>query len=141
MESGWVKNATASTSPDKEQPLIRSVISLKNKKRLREFEMVEDCFILDFDPYESYPLRHLLEIALRDFPHSRYQCARYPFSKTPHKTHCKLCHCYVCDIAAPCAEWSDHCDADHGPYSDWLYLRRKKRGQDYESDSDLDYVE
>uniref|UniRef100_A0A803L290 Uncharacterized protein n=1 Tax=Chenopodium quinoa TaxID=63459 RepID=A0A803L290_CHEQI len=131
MESGWVKNATASTSPDKEQPLIRS------SKPPSPSQSVDQ----DDDAPDVKVIAQRGKIALRDFPHSRYQCARYPFSKTPHKTHCKLCHCYVCDIAAPCAEWSDHCDADHGPYSDWLYLRRKKRGQDYESDSDLDYVE
>ncbi|XP_021725906.1 uncharacterized protein LOC110693088 [Chenopodium quinoa] len=133
MENGRVKNATAPTSPDKEQPpIIRSVISLKNKKRIREIEMVEDCFILDFDPYES-----------SSKPTSPSQFVDQDDDAPDFKVIAQRgkCHCYVCDVAAPCAEWSDHCDADHVPYSDWWYLRRKKRGQDYESDSDSDYFE
>ncbi|XP_056697246.1 RPM1 interacting protein 13-like [Spinacia oleracea] len=155
---GRMNNAAAAstTSQNEEQePPIRSVVSLKNRKRIREFEKVEECFILDFDLHESSSkppppsqfdddvnfkvIAVHGKVALRDFPHSRHQCAKYPFSKTPHETHCKLCHCYVCDIAAPCDEWSDHCHAVHIPFSEWWYHRRRMRGRrDSSTDSDSD---
>lgn len=50
METGEVKSKSPDTD---EQPPIRSVFSLKNKKRTREIENIEECFILDFNPYES----------------------------------------------------------------------------------------
>lgn len=39
--------------PKKEFIPKTSIFSLKDKTRLREIEQVEDCFILEFDPYES----------------------------------------------------------------------------------------
>ncbi|PON37129.1 hypothetical protein PanWU01x14_322500 [Parasponia andersonii] len=56
-------------------------------------------------------------IACRDFPHSRHLCASFPFNTTPHEKHCDQCHCYVCDLPAPCVHWAtctssiDHCHA------------------------------
>ncbi|KAK9120779.1 hypothetical protein Syun_018396 [Stephania yunnanensis] len=92
----------------------------------------DDCVVLDFDPFESVDLSKKLSIndceqdlavvaekrqviACRDYPHSRHLCAKYPFNKTPHQTHCDQCYCYVCDLAAPCEFWSgvlgEHCNA------------------------------
>ncbi|XVF81087.1 hypothetical protein PTKIN_Ptkin15bG0128300 [Pterospermum kingtungense] len=57
------------------------------------------------------------QIACRDFPHPRHDCAIFPFSSTSHASHCELCHCFVCDTRAPCRYWgfgisiTDHCHA------------------------------
>ncbi|XP_068663770.1 RPM1 interacting protein 13-like [Aristolochia californica] len=90
----------------------------------------DDCLILDGDPDEILPkmnaaedgsLDDLLivgekgEVACRDFAHPRHDCVKFPFSSTSHAKHCDLCHCYVCDIRAPCVYWgtgqlkTDHC--------------------------------
>ncbi|XP_054779783.1 uncharacterized protein LOC129287594 isoform X2 [Prosopis cineraria] len=59
----------------------------------------------------------VLMIACRDYPHPRHHCATFPFSSTPHERHCEKCHCYVCDLPAPCPKWgvgfssTDHCHA------------------------------
>ncbi|CAH8361177.1 unnamed protein product [Eruca vesicaria subsp. sativa] len=58
------------------------------------------------------------EIACRDFPHPRHSCAKYSFDSTSHEKYCDMCHCYVCDIPAPCSYWCidagsiDHCHAN-----------------------------
>ncbi|CAL9223726.1 unnamed protein product [Arabidopsis halleri] len=58
------------------------------------------------------------EIACRDFPHPRHSCAKYAFNSTSHEKYCDMCHCYVCDIRAPCPYWCiavssiDHCHAN-----------------------------
>ncbi|XP_010495925.1 PREDICTED: uncharacterized protein LOC104773069 isoform X2 [Camelina sativa] len=58
------------------------------------------------------------EIACRDFPHPRHSCAKYAFNSTSHEKYCDMCHCYVCDIRAPCPYWSigastiNHCHAN-----------------------------
>uniref|UniRef100_A0A1J3H9D4 RPM1 interacting protein 13 n=1 Tax=Noccaea caerulescens TaxID=107243 RepID=A0A1J3H9D4_NOCCA len=58
------------------------------------------------------------EIACRDFPHPRHSCAKYSFKSTSHEKYCDMCHCYVCDIPAPCSYWCigdstiDHCHAN-----------------------------
>ncbi|MED6202775.1 hypothetical protein PIB30_109017, partial [Stylosanthes scabra] len=58
------------------------------------------------------------QVACRDYPHARHACANFPFSSTPHETHCDQCHCYVCDTLAPCLMWGtglqvlDHCHAN-----------------------------
>ncbi|KAK1361128.1 RPM1 interacting [Heracleum sosnowskyi] len=115
----------------KQSTPIRSIFCLKNKSNLKEIEKREDCFILDFNPDDS--LRKLPvsnksnadsadisivaetgQVACRDFPHSRDNCAKYPFNKTNHENYCRLCYCFVCDTAAPCYLWagsSGHCHA------------------------------
>ncbi|ESQ50400.1 hypothetical protein EUTSA_v10001979mg [Eutrema salsugineum] len=56
--------------------------------------------------------------ACRDFPHPRHSCAKYSFNSTSHEKYCDMCHCYVCDIRAPCPYWCigdstiDHCHAN-----------------------------
>ncbi|XP_031503293.1 RPM1 interacting protein 13 [Nymphaea colorata] len=89
----------------------------------------DDCLILDGDPDKpnmipdkncdsSNDLVVIGEkgpVACRDFPHSRHLCVKFPFKATPHQKFCDLCHCYVCDLPAPCAFWgsggspTDHC--------------------------------
>lgn len=91
----------------------------------------DDCVVLDGDPDKPTSVVNgspsgsdeLLvvgekgQIACRDYPHSRHTCFIFPFSSTPHEKLCDLCHCYVCDIPAPCVHWgtgiskTDHCHA------------------------------
>ncbi|VVA99833.1 unnamed protein product [Arabis nemorensis] len=60
----------------------------------------------------------VVEIACRDFPHPRHSCAKYAFNTTSHDKYCDMCHCYVCDIPAPCPYWCigissvNHCHAN-----------------------------
>ncbi|XP_021761298.1 uncharacterized protein LOC110726138 [Chenopodium quinoa] len=82
-----------------------SIVSLKDNKLLKEVEEVEDCFILDFDPYESEfssPSTLLVddddliivgeqgEVACRDYPHPRHLCVTHSFNNTPHYIHCNM---------------------------------------------------
>nr|DAD36909.1 TPA_asm: hypothetical protein HUJ06_007550 [Nelumbo nucifera] len=91
----------------------------------------DECMILDGDPDNPVAVvndtedgsEELLivgekgQLACRDYPHPRHLCAKFPFSSTPHEKYCDLCHCYVCEIHAPCASWgyglssTDHCHA------------------------------
>lgn len=106
----------------------------------------DECCILTFDPYDSSgiscidyhrkikggpedDLAILAEkgkVALKDYPHSRFQCGEYPFDKTPHESCCAQCYCYACDVAAPCFFWtalySGHCDASDKEEK-WTRLR------------------
>ncbi|KAB2057047.1 hypothetical protein ES319_A11G144300v1 [Gossypium barbadense] len=72
------------------------------------------------------------EIACRDFPHPRHDCAKFPFSLTSHEQHCDLCHCFVCDTRAPCCYWgsgistADHCHATDKEEK-WKTLRKTFR--------------
>ncbi|KAG2302947.1 hypothetical protein Bca4012_061266 [Brassica carinata] len=92
----------------------------------------DDCVILDCDPVktsaaveaeaddddEVLVVGQKGEIACRDFPHPRHSCAKYAFNSTSHESYCDMCHCYVCDIPAPCPYWCvavssiDHCHAN-----------------------------
>ncbi|KAJ0265497.1 hypothetical protein HA466_0017730 [Hirschfeldia incana] len=95
----------------------------------------DDCVILDCDPDkttsaaveaddddddddEVLVVGQKGEIACRDFPHPRHSCAKYSFNSTSHESYCDMCHCYVCDIPAPCPYWCvaassvDHCHAN-----------------------------
>uniref|UniRef100_M4D3J6 RPM1 interacting protein 13 n=1 Tax=Brassica campestris TaxID=3711 RepID=M4D3J6_BRACM len=92
----------------------------------------DDCVVLDGDPYKTKEtisntcvtdddilvLGQKGEVACRDFPHPRHACAKYPFKSTSHDKYCDMCHCYVCDIRAPCPHWCigipayDHCHAN-----------------------------
>ncbi|KAE9590996.1 hypothetical protein Lalb_Chr20g0113491 [Lupinus albus] len=70
-----------------------------------------------------------MNIACRDYPHPRHLCGNFPFSSTPHHSHCDKCHCYVCDSLAPCPKWgtglltTDHCHATDRS-SIWKTLRK-----------------
>ncbi|WJX40643.1 hypothetical protein P8452_28096 [Trifolium repens] len=125
------------SSPMEETP-IRAVVCLKRKEDVKRFEETEECFILDFDPFDSIDLSKLSlenknnndhddtsdisivaakgQVACRDYPHARHLCGKFPFTTTPHESFCEKCYCYVCDSVAPCKYWTDsydaHCDAD-----------------------------
>ncbi|XP_043718767.1 uncharacterized protein LOC122666766 [Telopea speciosissima] len=138
----------SSSSSENEDSPVRSILCLKKNVSMEEFDQVEDCFILDFDPFESVDLSAKLslknddaqeisvicqrgQVACRDYPHSRHLCAKFPFNKTPHEDHCEQCYCYVCDSIAPCKSWKKtggvgHCDAtEQGAL--WKYLRRQNK--------------
>ncbi|KAF4378172.1 hypothetical protein F8388_009029 [Cannabis sativa] len=104
--------------------------SKSSKPTVRDAD--EDCVVLDGDPdkktlvgnddavSDSDELCIVGEkgpVACRDFPHSRHVCISFPFNTTPHEKHCSLCHCYVCDLPAPCVHWATsttsigHCHA------------------------------
>ncbi|XP_058094883.1 uncharacterized protein LOC131240593 [Magnolia sinica] len=89
----------------------------------------DDCLVLDADPDKPVSIEddrgngsddlsivsEKGQVACRDFPHPRHDCAKFPFDSTPHERHCHLCHCFVCDLLAPCLHWgtgissTDHC--------------------------------
>ncbi|XP_075647797.1 RPM1 interacting protein 13-like [Castanea sativa] len=132
---------------------IRSIFCLKEKADMKRIEEIEDCFILEFDPYEPLDVFNLSmnnnlidghpdgandlfviaergQVALRDYPHSRHVCLNFPFHTTPHENFCKMCYCYVCDSAAPCKYWTElepaHCHAsEHVEY--WKFQRNLRR--------------
>ncbi|WOG97012.1 hypothetical protein DCAR_0416351 [Daucus carota subsp. sativus] len=123
------KSDNSKTKPSvkkKQSTPLRSILCLKNRASLKEIEKKEDCFILDFNPDESLRKTHVSnnndaeisvvaekgQVACRDFPHSRHNCAKYPFNKTSHESCCRFCYCFVCDTAAPCVMWTGsngHC--------------------------------
>ncbi|KAF7818485.1 uncharacterized protein G2W53_023940 [Senna tora] len=100
------------------QPHVKFLLDLKLPQKLRRLK--ENC-----DGRRPLHILHMLEshylnstkIACRDYPHPRHLCATFPFSSTPHERHCEKCHCYVCDLPAPCLKWgtgilsTDHCHA------------------------------
>ncbi|XP_020576151.1 uncharacterized protein LOC110021830 [Phalaenopsis equestris] len=109
----------------------------------------EDCVILDGAPKSVAADSEFVELggeildemlivgekgqfACRDYPHPRYLCATFLFTMTPHKKHCNMCHCYVCDCPAPCTYWASHCSSTHKEQS-WrierLLFRKRKREQ------------
>ncbi|XP_020871348.1 uncharacterized protein LOC9300383 [Arabidopsis lyrata subsp. lyrata] len=113
---------------------LRGIFCLKTRQDMKRFEETEDCFILDFDPFDSFDVKKLTftdddhhegdkdlaiihetgQVACRDYPHPRHLCFNFPFGSTPNPSHCDLCYCYVCDKPAPCAEWiisTSHCNA------------------------------
>ncbi|KAL8139735.1 hypothetical protein V2J09_005756 [Rumex salicifolius] len=113
---------------------IRSIFCLKNREDMERIEEEEDCFILDFDPFEHIQLCELSinspededadlvvvaekgKVACRDYPHPRHLCAKYPFDKTSHEKHCEKCYCVICNEPAPCKQWDEplnHCSATH----------------------------
>ncbi|KAJ4952996.1 hypothetical protein NE237_029828 [Protea cynaroides] len=126
---------------------ISAIFGLKKNVSIEEFDEMDDCFILDFDPFEAVDLFKEIslkddddaqelsvigqrgQVACRDYPHSRHHCAKFPFNKTPHEDYCEQCYCYVCDSLAPCKSWKKqggrHCDAEHDEY--WNDLRRQNQ--------------
>ncbi|KAL0891144.1 hypothetical protein Bca101_015127 [Brassica carinata] len=99
---------------------LRGVFCLKTRQDMKAFEEKEDCFILDFDPNDSF------------------DSEKQSFSENPEGgdddvaiIHEKgQCYCYVCDVAAPCAQWTPnyepHCEALEN--SRWKSLRELHRG-------------
>ncbi|KAJ4952759.1 hypothetical protein NE237_029591 [Protea cynaroides] len=122
---------------------IRAIFCLKKNVSTEKFDERHDCFILDFDPFESVDLFNKVshkdddgqelsvigqrgQVACRDYPHSRHLCTKFPFDKTAHEDYCEQCYCYVCDSIAPCKSWKKpegrHCDATEHDES-WKILR------------------
>ncbi|GJN20186.1 hypothetical protein PR202_gb07530 [Eleusine coracana subsp. coracana] len=114
----------------------------REKRRLDE-----DCQILSGDPLVSTEMAPAPtaaignddiavvaergKVACRDYPHSRFACAKNPFNSTPHERHCDKCFCYVCDIAAPCASWKGtggHCHASDKD-NNWKVMRFVRQKQ------------
>ncbi|GAB2221840.1 hypothetical protein Droror1_Dr00013031 [Drosera rotundifolia] len=137
---------------------MRYIFCVKNKSDMKKFEETEDCFILGFDPSDAIDLTNLSlsknvdseepeitviaekgQVACRDYPHSRHLCLKYPFDTTPHRDHCDLCYCFVCDVVAPCKEWDDqwdrHCDAKDD--YDWRRKRNLKTEMKEKSEETL----
>ncbi|KAJ4957587.1 hypothetical protein NE237_024698 [Protea cynaroides] len=126
-----------------------SIFCLKNNALVKEIEKLEDCFILEFNPFESVLSKKLSQndrrtdndeqdlsviaergqVACRDYPHSRHLCVKFPFNKTPHESYCEQCYCYVCDSPAPCNSWTQpeqgHCHATDQVVM-WKILREAK---------------
>ncbi|KAL8233068.1 hypothetical protein R6Q57_002846 [Mikania cordata] len=129
---------------DDDSPL-RPIICLKRKSAIKEFDDREDCYILDFnpdedsldlsvesghqinlqDPPEIYIISEKGQVACRDYPHSRHLCVKHPFGKTSHESYCKLCYCFVCDVAAPCKSWFGHCGHCHAIDNEGWKVARK----------------
>ncbi|KEH35492.1 hypothetical protein MtrunA17_Chr3g0128031 [Medicago truncatula] len=123
---------------------IRAIACLKKIDDIKRFEETDDCFILGFDPSDNSPidassrphnnddddddlcvLGQKGKIALRDYPHSRHLCLKFPFKTTPRESYCNKCYCYVCDTAAPCMYWTMHCNAESAGH--WKDQRRVRR--------------
>ncbi|XP_042502326.1 uncharacterized protein LOC122079708 isoform X2 [Macadamia integrifolia] len=127
-----------------------SLFCLKNNASMKEIEEVEDCFILEFNPFETIDPSEKLsqnnhltasderdlsviaergQVACRDYPHSRHHCVKFPFDKTSHESYCERCYCYICDVIAPCNFWIQpergHCHAtEEGLF--WRIVRTEK---------------
>ncbi|KAI4364110.1 hypothetical protein MLD38_020245 [Melastoma candidum] len=120
--------AANNDNDDKDAVMIGKFIpKLKSRNPKVDCNDDDDCLVLDRDPNEPVLVRYLPcddvlvvaekgQVASRDYPHARYDCAKFPFSTTPHEKHCDMCHCYVCDSFAPCARWGTglfgHCNAN-----------------------------
>ncbi|KAL8551123.1 hypothetical protein ACS0TY_000267 [Phlomoides rotata] len=133
----------SSPSPKSKVTPIRSTFCLRNRDDIQKYEEEEDCFILEFDPYNDIDIKstsgkgddvdlHVVaekgQVACRDYPHPRNTCVKYPFEKTSHDRHCELCFCYVCDSSAPCKMWTGgggHCHAFNNEA--WNVQRRSCR--------------
>ncbi|XP_009119949.2 uncharacterized protein LOC103844877 [Brassica rapa] len=124
-----LKGENMETKKEEVTPL-KGILCLKSRQDMKRIEETEDCFILDFNPFDSFDVKNLSfagdhegdkdlaiihesgQVACRDFPHPRHLCLNFPFGSTPNATHCHLCYCCICDKPAPCAQWmSSHCSA------------------------------
>ncbi|CAN8230273.1 unnamed protein product [Cochlearia groenlandica] len=127
---------------DDGSPIV-GIFCLKTRQDMKIFEEKEDCFILDFDPDDSFEAKKICfsdksecddeveivhekgQVACRDFPHPRHLCYKFHFESTNHSTHCNQCYCYVCELAAPCKQWTLHCEAKDN--SNWNFVRGYNR--------------
>ncbi|KAK2648604.1 hypothetical protein Ddye_016093 [Dipteronia dyeriana] len=128
----WLSRLLCDDVDDSDEVVVvREVKSKFSKQAVNEEDDDDDCVVLDGDPDKTVEAvddqasngDDLLivgqkgQIACRDYPHPRHDCAIFPFSSTAHKLHCDQCHCYVCDKIAPCSHWgtgvynNDHCHA------------------------------
>ncbi|KAK3193334.1 hypothetical protein Dsin_024644 [Dipteronia sinensis] len=128
----WLSRLLCDDVDDSDEVVVvREVKSKFSKPAVNKEDDDDDCVVLDGDPDKTVEAvddqasdgDDLLivgqkgQIACRDYPHPRHDCAIYPFSSTAHELHCDKCHCYVCDKIAPCSHWAtgvynnDHCHA------------------------------
>ncbi|AEE85378.1 hypothetical protein AtNW77_Chr4g0305461 [Arabidopsis thaliana] len=142
------KRLSKEEEEEEEGTPLRGIFCLKTRQDMKIFEEKEDCFILDFDPNDSFDARKLSDspasecdddvaivhekgqVACRDFPHPRHLCLKFPFESSQHSSHCNQCYCYVCDVVAPCAYWTasfatPHCEALEN--SKWKPIRKLYR--------------
>ncbi|KAK4769391.1 hypothetical protein SAY86_027541 [Trapa natans] len=143
-------NAGSLGGDSDEVVLVKEVNPKSKSKGSQQLMDDDDCVILDSDPDRSVAAsdapaddnssNDLLivgesgQVACRDYPHSRHLCYKFPFSTVPHEEHCSLCHCYVCDLPAPCTFWgtgvlnTDHCHATDRE-EHWRIRRKQSRGE------------
>ncbi|KAG2299299.1 hypothetical protein Bca4012_010873 [Brassica carinata] len=91
---------------------LTGILCLKTRQDMKRIEETDDCFILDFDPFDSFDVKNIsfsgdreadrdlllsmrqarfkYRVACRDYPHPRHLCLNYPFGSTPSATHCHL---------------------------------------------------
>ncbi|KAM1212427.1 hypothetical protein ACFX2G_004056 [Malus domestica] len=132
---------------DSDDVVVISEINSKPRQKSSKRTVADDdddCVVLDGDPDKPVSVvedsgsgsDELLvvgetgQVACRDYPHPRHLCAKFPFKTTRHENHCDLCHCYVCELLAPCVHWSTggsnfhHCHATDKEET-WRIQRKK----------------
>ncbi|KAL5863752.1 hypothetical protein ACOSQ3_001266 [Xanthoceras sorbifolium] len=127
----WLSRLIPDEVDDSDEVVVVREVKSKSSKPAVNNDDDDDCVVLDSDPDKAVQTvddqacggDDLLivgqkgQIACRDFPHPRHDCAKFHFGSTAHELHCDQCHCYVCDKIAPCAYWgtgvynNDHCHA------------------------------
>ncbi|KAK1549739.1 hypothetical protein Q3G72_006920 [Acer saccharum] len=98
------------SSPRNSSPL-RPIFCLKKNASMKRFEEMDDCFVLDFDPYND-------TINLHDPQNTTH--VHDGRGDNDKQDICIIadkgqCHCYVCETVAPCDFWSsvDGCEESH----------------------------
>ncbi|EOA12608.1 hypothetical protein CARUB_v10027358mg, partial [Capsella rubella] len=95
---------TTTPSLREDESPLRSVLCVKKRQDMKRFEKTEDCFILDFNPFDSLDVKRLTfsgdkdlaiihetgQVACRDYPHPRHLCLKFPFGSTSNATHCDM---------------------------------------------------
>ncbi|XP_007039216.2 PREDICTED: uncharacterized protein LOC18605870 [Theobroma cacao] len=143
VKDKWLQNLKRKQEKEEEDGSpLRPIFCLKKNMDMKRIEEMEDCFILDFNPFDSVDIAMLSatndgddvdlsvvaekgQLACRDYPHSRHLCLQFHFDATPHERHCHQCYCYVCDSAAPCGNWMTHCHASEH-VDDWKFQRKSR---------------
>ncbi|XP_030933086.1 uncharacterized protein LOC115958947 isoform X2 [Quercus lobata] len=123
-ESGYNEVGDISSSSSIGSP-IRSIFCLKEKADTKRIEEIEDCFILEFDPYEPLDVFNLSTNNNLIDGHPDGANDLFVIAEKGQ------CYCYVCDSAAPCKYWTEpepaHCHAsEHVEY--WEFQKNLRRG-------------
>ncbi|KAG6400762.1 hypothetical protein SASPL_137605 [Salvia splendens] len=92
-------------SPVQNTSPLKPIFYLKNREQIKKFEEKEECFILEFDPYNNSDVLKLPTTVNGDNVDA-------DLSVVSEKGQC---YCYVCDLSAPCLKWTGtvggHCHA------------------------------
>ncbi|ESQ43072.1 hypothetical protein EUTSA_v10015504mg, partial [Eutrema salsugineum] len=91
-------------SEDEEGTHLRGILCLKTRQDMKRIEETEDCFILDFDPFDFFDAKRL-SFSGDDNEGDKDLAIIHETGQ---------CYCYVCDKPAPCEQWavsSSHCNA------------------------------